>query len=61
MTNRGYFARLHTLRNKLLTLINESKDQNTAILNIGCGYDTFILLSDQFNLDLANIAYFELD
>lgn len=56
MTNRGYFARLHTLRNKLLTLINESKDQNTAILNIGCGYDTFILLSDQFNLDLANIA-----
>lgn len=56
MTNRGYFARQHTLRNKLIATIDENKNHNTAILNIGCGYDTLILLSDQFNVDLTNIS-----
>jgi len=55
MTNRGYFARLYTMRTKLYNLIDKCKSQNTAVLNIGCGFDTFILNCDQLNTDLTKI------
>ena len=60
--NRGYYARVETIRVRLTEFMKSQGEGHVQVINLGCGFDTLSLeLLDQCNVSGRDMSIFEVD